>query len=297
MRTPKPTNDFTDVIVIYNPKSTGPGKDMARQLKRGISKYAVRLVETKHAGHAEELAYEFAKTTPRPLIISASGDGGYHEVVNGLIRAQSEGAQPTAGLLPAGNANDHYHNVHKTDLAEAIAAGQVQRIDILKLTTTIGGEPFVRYAHSYIGFGLTPQVGSELNKVELHWFNEIWIVLKALFVLRPVRIIAGGKRRSYDSLIFSNVGKMSKVLSLSEHSASNDGKFEVTLFKRRNKLQLIKLLIKASTGGLAGEEQNESYTFRTIKSALVQADGEVWTVDADSEVVIGIEHNLLRCIV
>lgn len=289
--------NFTDVVVIYNPNSTGSGKDMALTLKRDVTKYDVRLVKTKYAGHAEELAYEFAKASARPLVISASGDGGYHEVVNGLIKAQLEGAQPTAGLLPAGNANDHYHDVHTIDAAQAIKLGKVQRVDLLKLSTTIDNKPFERYAHSYVGFGLTPKVGRELNRVDLHWFNEVWIVLKALFVLQPVKITYKGKQYIYDSLIFSNVGKMSKVLTLSDTASNDDGQFEITIFKRRNKFRLIKLLIKASTSGLKGSERSESYNFETIKKVLVQVDGEILTIDANASVSIHIAPKLLHCIV
>src|SRR5690349_21162051 len=127
--------NFTDVVVIYNPNSTGPGKALATELKKEVTSYDIRIIATKYAGHADELA----KASPRPLIISASGDGGYHEIVNGLIRAQQEGFRPNAGLLPAGNANDHYHDLEEPELAKSIAAGKTRNIDLLKLTTTVDG--------------------------------------------------------------------------------------------------------------------------------------------------------------
>lgn len=270
---------------------------MAKELKRSLAKYEVRLARTEYAGHAEKLAYKFAKSSSRPLIISASGDGGYHEVINGLIRAQLEGSKPTAGLLPAGNANDHYHDVHDVGLVEAITAGKTRQLDLIKLTATTDGKSFERYAHSYIGFGLTPKVGKELNRVDLNRFNEILIVLKALFSLQPVKVIRDGKRLTCDSLVFSNISKMSKVLSLSKNSANDDGKFEITIFRRRNKLRLIKLLLKASTSGLTDAEKKESYTFQTIKKILVQVDGEISAIDANSKVSIDIERKILNCIV
>ena len=97
---------FSEITVIYNPNSTGSGEAMAKQFKkeyqRADKQVTVTLQKTKYAGHAEKLAYDIAKKQVRPMIISASGDGGYHEVVNGALRAQAEGAKPTTGLLPAG---------------------------------------------------------------------------------------------------------------------------------------------------------------------------------------------------
>lgn len=257
----------------------------------------VTLVPTKYAGHAEKLAYSLALATKRPLIMSASGDGGYHEVVNGLMRAQKEGARPIAGLLPAGNANDHFHSLHDAETAQAICAGKVQTIDLLHLSGTINGKVVERYAHSYIGIGLTPKVGQELNKTSLNMFNEVWIVLKALCKLQPVRIIVDGHNRAYDSLIFSNIGTMSKVLSLSSEADMTDGKFEVTAFPRQSKLKLIATLLRASTLGLPTATQASVFNFHTVKKLAVQLDGEISMLDANTETNISIDAQLLRTIV
>ena len=38
------------------------------------------------------IAYDAVTTHDDVLVVSASGDGGYHEVVNGVVRAGREGA-------------------------------------------------------------------------------------------------------------------------------------------------------------------------------------------------------------
>ena len=292
---------YTSIIIIFNPNSTGNSEQLAQELRDALlkkdSKLPVKLVPTQHAGHAEELAYQAATATKNPLIISSSGDGGYHEVVNGIIRANKKGATATAGLLPAGNANDHYQHMHNHSIVKSIIEQKTHRVDVLTFKSSSENKPIERYAHSYIGIGLTPNVGQELNKTSLNWFNEIFIVLKVLFFLRPVRISVEGKTLRYDSLVFSNVDKMSKVLKLSERASTSDGKFEMTAFRRRNKLNLISALIRSSTTGLKGEDQSSRYVFSTIQPILVQLDGEITKVDAMSEVKVGIEHKLLSCIV
>lgn len=291
---------YTSISIIFNPNSTGNGEQLAAELRDALtkkgSKVPIKLVATKHAGHAETLAYDLAIATKRPLIISASGDGGYHEVINGIMKAHQEGTHAVAGLLPAGNANDHFNTVHDSDIANSILEHKQQHIDVLTLKTTKDGQPLTRYAHSYIGIGLTPKVGKELNKTELNWWNEIIIVLRVLFFLRPTRISIAGKTRSYDSVIFSNIDRMAKVLTLSKEASTDDGKFEMTAFRRRSKFKLIRTLIRSSTLGSAGDEQLSEYTFKTVKPLLVQLDGEVTTMDAHTDVEIGIEHRALTCL-
>lgn len=292
---------YTSITIIYNPNSTGASEELARSMQARLQaanpKQSVTLAPTKRVGHATELAYKFAKRSTRPLIISASGDGGYHEVVNGLMHAQNEGAKPVAGLLPAGNANDHFHNLHTGDFAEAVVDGEEHRIDLLKLTATHNGQPLERYAHSYIGVGLSSKVSRDLNKTHLNRLKETLIFAKSLWRLKPVHLQIDSKIRAYDSLIFSNISKMSKVLALSREARVDDGKFEVTAVYRHNKLNLVRALVEASTIGFANAKQTTSFSFRTLKPTLIQLDGEVTKIDAHTTVTITLEPRVLHCIV
>lgn len=292
---------FSSISIIFNPNSTGDGKAMAKsfqaELHRRLPGQDITLVPTRHAGHAEELAYELAKASKRPLIISASGDGGYHEVINGIVRANADGAKAVAGLLPAGNANDHYREEHRGDMISAIIKGRPDVIDLIELNTKVRGKAYTRYAHSYIGFGLTPKVAQELNKVDLHWYNEIWIVLKTFFTLRPIKIVVNGQQHSYYNVICSNVGKMSKVLTISANASNADGKFEVAVFKWHHKLRLLLYLLRASTAELPDARSLREYHFETLRKTLVQLDGEVATIDPSSEVRLRIKPKSLACIV
>jgi len=292
---------YTSITIVYNPKSTGPGAKLSKELKDTLAallpSVPVTRVKTARPGHAEEIAYAAAGQTKHPLIISVSGDGGYHEVINGLMKAQNEGASPTAGLLPGGNANDHYRALHAGDIVARIKKGDERRIDLLKVSATVNGKPFVRYGHSYIGLGLTPKAGRELNKTKLNFIKELGIVIRSIVRLAPVHIIVRGKKQAYDSLIFSNIDSMSKVMTLSKHAKINDGKFEVTAFHRRNTLVLLRQLLRASTTGLRGMTHRAEFTFTSTAPLLVQVDGEIITLDAHTHVKITSESQVLRCIV
>lgn len=294
-------NDYSAIIIIYNPISTGPSKDLAAELHKKIKKLMpgklVKLIATEHQGHAEELAYHYACASPKPLIISSSGDGGYHEVVNGLVRAQETGAKPVAGLLPAGNANDHYRTTHHNETIDGIKKNDIARFDLLQVTFISKGTKQVRYAHSYAGIGFSPKAGNQLNKIKLNHFNEIAVVLRVLFKLQPTRLIVDGKARSYDSLIFSNIGAMAKILTVAKTARPDDDKFEVTAFYRRHKLRLIIALLKASLVGLENSRTVQNFTFKTTKPTLIQLDGEIYTIDQATNVTVKLSPKKLICIV
>lgn len=288
---------YSTIAILYNPISTGNSKALAETFKQEVLErfpdQDISIIPTEYAGHDEELAYSLSHEHAHPLIISSSGDGGYNNIVNGIMKAIKEGADPVAGLLPAGNANDHYRNLHDSDIIDAIATGAHRAIDVLKLTGTHKGRPFERYAHSYIGFGFTPAVGRELNRNTLNIFNQVWIVAKALLSTRAVSLVLDEKRHSYDSIIVSNVDTMSKVLKISQPSRVDDGKFEVTIFRKRNKFQLIGLLLHASIVGAKHDIRTDRFALKTVYNTLVQLDGEIESLDGATDVTITVEKQAL----
>ena len=292
---------YSIIAIIYNPKSTGSSESLARslhkKLKVKLPNQHLELLATKRAGHARDLAYEISKKYDIPLIISSSGDGGYNEVVNGALNAQLEGANPTTSLLPAGNANDHHRNLHDSSLIEQIVAMKSRSIDVLKVRGHIDRKKVTRYAHSYVGFGLTPRVGRELNKSKLNRITETILVTKSLLTLKPVSLEMNDSVRTYDSVIFSNVDSMSKYLNISSPSSITDGECEVTIFPHRNKFQLFFLLIKSLVSSSKEAMRVSNFTLRTTDKTLFQADGEILTLDAKSKVYISVEKQLLKTII
>lgn len=284
------------IIIIYNPNSTGDGKKNAEVLQEQIaakSKIPVTLQPTDFAGHAEEIV----KNLPNDediMVISSSGDGGYHEVVNGILSHGETTSKIIAGLLPSGNANDHHHAVHTGDATERILKADIQKVDILKVTV---GD-WTRYAHSYAGIGLTPHIGEKLTQATLNPFNEVWLTIRYFFNFRPVKIRTDTGIHRYDSLIFSNIERMSKYLTLSDDAKIDDGKFEITGSKAGTFSKLLKHLFKASTVGLT-EEANRatSYTFTSIRPIAIQLDGEVFRFKADSKITVSIVPKALNCII
>jgi diacylglycerol kinase (ATP) len=291
---------YSAILILYNPNSTGPSEKNARRLAKKLRrvgyKDAVTVQPTEYEGHAEELAYQMAVTERYALVVSSSGDGGYNEVINGTMRAIDEGAKVVTGLLPSGNANDHYKQMHKPYVVRQIVRGQKQHIDVLVITAQVDGKPWRRYAHSYIGFGLSSEIGKELNKVDLNSKNEVLIILKEFFKFQPFVIEIDDRKKELQSIIVSNVSKMSKILSLSKKARVDDGLFEV-ITSEPNKAKLITTIVKSATVGIPHEEQTDYYSFTTIDPLPVQLDGEVFSIDGNCPVEVTIMHKALSCVI
>jgi diacylglycerol kinase family enzyme len=243
----------------------------------------VDLLPTEHAGHATDLSRAAAEAGA-PLVVSVSGDGGYNEVVNGVMQAANDRA--FTAVLAAGNANDHRRTTKERPIAEAIAHGTVSRIDLLRLTAGGSAGEVVRYAHSYIGLGLTPVVAVDLEKGGKGSLREMLTVVRSFAKFRPFEIeMEDGTRQRFDSLVFANIAQMAKVAALAEdRGRPDDGLFEVIMLRHTAKWRVLATAFKASTIGLGQQPSVRSYAFTTVTPLPLQVDGEVIDVPARTTV-------------
>jgi len=292
------TLPFRRVVVVFNPHSSGDSPDHARTLVADLARLApqlpVELVETGHAGHAVELARTAATEVAGTLVVSASGDGGYHEVVNGLLQAAAAGhGDAYAAVLPSGNANDHASTVHTRPLLEAILAGGVTRLDVLALG--VPGQP-TRWAHSYIGLGLSPVAAVEINRHHFGAIREVLTVMRTFWAYRPFGIVHDGRQIAVDSLVFANIDRMAKYVELSTDGAPDDGRFEVVLIAHRSRPTLLLDVARALRGRLAPSSRHQPYRFTTATAMPLQLDGEVLDLAAGSEVTVSCQPHALASV-
>jgi diacylglycerol kinase (ATP) len=286
---------FDYICAIYNPNSTNDAKTKALSFQKQakLAGCAVALVPTTHQGHAFEIAQDIVARYKQPLLISVSGDGGYNELINGIMKTSERIAKkPVVAIIAAGNANDHKRTTRgDTPLLKLIQQGTPRPLDLLHISA---GE-LSRYAHSYIGFGITPEVGVELNKHDLSPLVEIKLVLKTFMKFSPFAIKRGGNVQRYSNLLFANVGSMSKVLTLDPDASDiSDGKFEMIADEWHGKLRLLAHLLKLVFRGHPDAAQFASYSFTTQDAVTpVQLDGEIEEIAKDTDVVIVAKHGAI----
>ncbi|MET0189150.1 MAG: diacylglycerol kinase family protein [Pseudonocardia sediminis] len=283
------------VLIVFNPGSTGDADALARRLRGELAgirpELPVELRPTEYAGHARDIAREAASAPGRPLIVSASGDGGYNEVVNGIMDVP--GTEACAAVLPAGNANDHDRVTSRRPLRDAILDGRTEPMDLLAMTL---GEAPVRYAHSYIGFGLTPVVALEIEEGGKGTIREVVSTIRSFWAFSPFRLqFTDGNVRRVDNLLLANIPEMAKVAELSE-GRPDDGRFEVILMEHRPKWRVLFTAIKAAVRGLGPQPTSEDFRFTALDPMPVQIDGEVTEMEADTAVQVRIAAGALAVV-
>jgi len=286
---------FDAVEIVFNPNSTGDAQEraeeLAAQLKERAPELPSRLRPTERAGHGREIARDAARGGT-PLVVSVSGDGGYNDVVNGLIEAGADTAY--AAVLAAGNANDHRRATKERPLVDGIVDGDVSRLDLLKMSADDDRE--VRYAHSYIGLGITPTVALELEKGGKGSVKEVISTIRTFSKFRPFVIETGSGRESFDSVIFANIREMAKVAVLSEEGRPDDGEFEVIVLRHTAKWRVLTTAVRAALFGLGPQPSAREYRFTTVDPMPIQVDGEVSEFDRGVAVTVEIVPGALQTV-
>jgi diacylglycerol kinase (ATP) len=289
------TRPFDAVEIVFNPNSTGNASERAQELADTLAERApdlpVTLRPTEHAGHGREIARDAARDG-RPLVVSVSGDGGYNDVVNGLMEAGADEA--FAAVLAAGNANDHRRVTRERPLADAIVDGEVSRLDLLRMSVDDGREP--RYAHSYIGLGITPSVALELETGGKGSIREAISTIRSFARFRPFQIETDSGTERFDSVIFANIREMAKFAQLSDEGRPDDGRFEVIVLRHTAKWRVLVTAVRAAFRGLGPQPTAREYHFRTVDPMPVQVDGEVADFPRGVAVTVDIAAGALQTV-
>ncbi len=283
---------FDRVVLIYNPVNRRVpltlAESMQEELRRRVPDLPVTLRATQHAGHAREIAGGVA-ATGAPLVVAVSGDGVFNEVVNGVVEVA--GNHAVAAVAAGGNANDHRRSTRRMPLVDAIVTarhtGRARYLDLLRLSVHSAQGRWSQFAHSYIGFGLTPSMAVGLQRDRKGTIAELLSVLRTFTELRPVEIVrVGGRRELYDSLVFANVARMAKYGRLGSSGRPDDGLFEVVSRRHGRRWRIAVMALRAATIGLGAQAHVSRVEFVTVDAIDVQLDGEVRRLAPDSELAI-----------
>ncbi|MET4001498.1 diacylglycerol kinase (ATP) [Arthrobacter sp. UYCu511] len=229
------------MIFEPNPEKVAPylSRQLCTELAVRMPEILIEQLPTSHAGHGRELARAAAQQSLAScsggegsgglplLIVSVSGDGGFNDVVNGVMDVPN--STTICAVLAAGNANDHRRSIATMTVVDAIVAGPIRQMDLLKLTVRDnGGLTKERFVHSYVGFGLTAAMARGIENSGKGRVPELFGVVLTLPRLRSFEIVRpDGARARFDSLVLANVNGMAKYGTVSDSRIPADGQFEV----------------------------------------------------------------------
>ena len=149
-------------IFIVNPVAGGrdAGVELERRLPQaaaaaGLAAEEYTIVRTEYAGHAKQLAEQYACGGERVQLFSVGGDGTLNEVLSGAYPYKNA----AVGCLPYGSGNDFLRNFGTReeflDLAGQLTGGE-QEIDLFETEFGIGA--------AICSAGLDAQIAYEIPK-------------------------------------------------------------------------------------------------------------------------------------
>src|SRR5206468_4216941 len=129
---------------------------------------------------------------------------------------------------------------------------------------------------------------------DLNAFWESFVVVKAFFKNRPVRLLLDGKRQSFDSLICSTIPGMAKLLKLKGVSKPVSGQFQVFTYEHRRRVRLMLHMLLGIFRPIGETKRSTSLTFKVLSQTHIQLDGEVQKLRRGANVTVSIAERQLR---
>jgi YegS/Rv2252/BmrU family lipid kinase len=219
------------MLIIYNPAA---GRRRAQLLWRVLDVMAtngVRLdiAETRHAGHATELARQAAGRGER-LLVAAGGDGTIAEVANGLI-----GTPSRLGVIPLGTANVLAHELGlpfaPAAVAAALAFGRTRAVWPGIADGPDGSRLFVQM----LGAGFDAQVVHHMSSPLKRALGRSAYVLQSLrelirYRFRPIEVLIDGRSTHTGSVVVTKGRFYAGTYHLAPGASPAAPDFTVALF-------------------------------------------------------------------
>ena len=182
------------IAIILNGISRNKNKFYSKIYPPIEQNFDTTVLETRFAGHAEELASRAAAEN-YDVIMAAGGDGTLHQVTNGLLKHEGLNL-PALGIIPLGTGNDFARSC-------SLRADASQITDLLRISqpklTDIGqiicvgkeGKTVTRYFINVCSVGMGPEVVRRLVKSNRAWGPMITYyasIVSTFFAHRPVEV-------------------------------------------------------------------------------------------------------------
>ncbi len=268
------------IVIIANPRAGG-GRAF-RSVERHVGRWRhpewdVRILATRHRGHAGELALQLLDAPP-DLLAVCGGDGTVNEVASSIPSPPF----PVA-VLPAGTANVIARELGlPLDPVRALEIGlkrSVRRVDLGELGT-VPRRRFVFVA----GIGFDAFVAASVRPALK---DRLGMGAYALAILQCLRsypfpgfeVAAGGRTFAATSCIVANARKYGGGLLFCPRADMQDGLLDILVLEECGRIRLARFLIEAWLGRPASPSwvhrlQSREVSVRGGGDIPVQADGE-----------------------
>ena len=284
-------------VIILNPESGKKKKIKTYQDFYDILRkygYETEMILTKAKGDARNIIQAIDDDVS--LVISAGGDGTLNEIVSGnLLRSK----KLTIAPLPMGSTNDvgNMYGLNKTiyENLENILKGKRKKVD----TCFINKTPFVYVACFGDYIDLAYSTPRELKKK----YGNLAYIMYAFKQLRnkihtyniAYRIDGKEYKGEYSFIFISNSSRIAGQPDVYYNVKLDDCMFEVALAHAKNKKEILKMLVLASTIDVKDIPGITYYQTDNFEIEFLDAPKSSWCIDGeeyrDTKTVFKFEVN------
>lgn len=255
-------------------------------------KYQPRVIPTKAAGHATDLAYE-ASEKKVPYIVAMGGDGTVNETAKALI-----GSKTALGIMPLGSGNGLARELgipmNPKEVIEKLNKASVQQID----TCYVNDIPF--FCTAGVGFDAhCADVFSRLKGRGL--LNYVRVGLQEFWAYKPLQCSFGGNNYEIFSITFGNARQFGNNAYITPIASITDGFIDCTLLNPMPLWEVPLVITKLFNKTIHESSYAEVYRSTQFKlkgngKLLIHYDGEPLRLDTD-ELSISIREKSLHVMI
>lgn len=225
-------------------------------------------------------------------ILSIGGDGTAHNIIQKIA-----GTEICLLLVPNGTANDLANGLGATTNIKAITKtirnNNCKKVDLI----SING----KFMATNGGLGFASEVAQQINELRAnhssfkHFMKLSGKGIYSMFLAKKflAETIHSHKFKIESKefsetiiaplILINNQPILANTFEIAPYTTHNDGKFNITIFKHTNRLELIQCLIKILMGNIPQEDPN-LISFETQELKIEQLDGKQLSFFGDGEI-------------
>jgi len=291
------------ILVIYNPiAGRGRVKKHWSEVQQGLIDAGIEFDVSATSEPLEAVTLAEKAAMKYSTVIAVGGDGTIHEVVNGLLRASSEGETIALGVVPLGNGDDFAKMIPpQTTIGgkvfdwhvaiEKIAQGQTKLFDVGRMSGDQLGskqDNKPQYFMNGMDIGFGAQAALNFTKVP-SFFTGMTAYLAAImktlidYHIPKVSIQIDNQQafeQSTTMTAITNGRCFGSGFWVCPEAQVDDGLLDVMVTQSVGRLKILRLIPKIMKGTHVNEPILKNYRARrvVIKSQqplVVEADGEI----------------------
>lgn len=272
------------ILLLVNPAAGHKrGKEAAQKTltlfrQQGVD---VTCIYSEYAGHLVEIAAREV-TGNWDGIAALGGDGTLFEVINGMMRGNSDLPIPL-GVLPVGTGNSFSRDLHAHTLenaVQAISSGKTRKIDLGRCDYQGGTFYFI----NILGFGFVADVAQKASLYKklgsLSYVIGVFIITKNLQSYSlDFEIDGKAYQRENVFVEISNSTKTGGDMIMAPAAKIDDGLLDVIVLNKISRFGILSTLPKIFKGAHVQIPQIETFQGRTMR--FVPAVDKVLTPDGE----------------